>query len=188
MKRIVVIGTTGTGKTTLASRMATRLGYPHFELDAFFWEPKWTEAETPVFRERVAKALEGEFWVVDGNYTSRAIDLIWPRADTLVWLDYSLPVTIWRLVARTLRRVVTQEELWSGNRERLWTQLFTNQSLLLWALKSFGQHKRTFPILFSQPEYKHLTIVRHRFPSETQEWLDKITNGNGRSAQPHGAT
>ncbi len=175
MKRIVVVGTTGTGKTTLASLIATRLGYPHIELDAFFWEPSWTEAPTPVFRERVSKALAGECWVADGNYTSKVIDIVWPRADSLVWLDYSLPVTMWRLFVRTLRRVVTQETLWSGNRERLWTQLFTNQSLFLWALKSYGHHRRSFPELFSRPEYKHLVVLRHRSPRETQEWMMQIT-------------
>lgn len=174
MNRIVVIGTTGTGKTTLASLIASRLGYPHIELDAFFWQPDWKEAETPVFRERVSKALEGECWVTDGNYTSKAIDIVWPRADTLVWLDYSLPVTLWRLVVRTLGRVVTQETLWSGNRERLRTQLFTNQSLFLWALKSHGQNRRNFPELLSRPEYKHLVTVHHHSPRETQKWVKRI--------------
>ncbi len=171
MKRIVVIGTTGAGKTTLANLIAARLRYPHIELDAFFWEPNWTEAQTPVFRERVSRALDGDCWVADGNYASKAIDLVWPRADTLVWLDYSLPVVMSRLITRTLWRLVTQETLWSGNRERLQTQLFSNQSLFLWALKSYGHHRRSFPQLFSQPEYRHLEIVHHHSPRETEAWL-----------------
>ena len=90
-RRIAVVGTSGSGKTTLAHRLAERLGIPHVELDALHWGPNWTPVAADLFRERVAQALSGEAWVVDGNY-SRVRDIIWTRADTLVWLDYSWPV------------------------------------------------------------------------------------------------
>ncbi len=87
-QRINVVGVTGSGKTTLARRLSDRLDIPHVELDALFWGPGWTETPDDVFRERVRQALAGERWVVDGNY-SRIRDIIWPRADTIIWLDYS---------------------------------------------------------------------------------------------------
>jgi adenylate kinase family enzyme len=114
MRRIVVVGTTGSGKTTLAAAIAARLGIPHIELDALHWEANWTEAPTDVLRDRITRALSGAAWVVDGNY-GKVRDLFWSRADTVVWLDYSLPVILWQLAGRTLKRVVTREELWSGN-------------------------------------------------------------------------
>ncbi len=181
MKRIVIIGTTGTGKTTLANQVGQPLGYPHIELDALFWEPNWREAETSAFRDRAEKALEGESWVVDGNYTGKVIDIVWSRADTLVWLDYSLPVTTWRLIIRTLRRLVTQERLWSGNRERWRTLLSADQSLLLWAFKTHGKHLRQFPELLTETEYAHVRVVHHLTPRETEEWLNREKQKTGGS-------
>jgi adenylate kinase family enzyme len=87
MQRISVIGATGSGKTTVARRTAEALGVPHIELDALHWEPDWEEAPLEVFRERVSDAIQGERWVVDGNY-SKVRDMVWGRADTVLWLDY----------------------------------------------------------------------------------------------------
>src|SRR5205823_6990985 len=102
-RRIVVVGSTGSGKTTLASQLARRLALPHVELDALHWEPNWTMAPLDRFRQRVEEALNGEGWVVDGGY-GKVRDIVWGRAETLVWLDYGLPVILWRLLKRTLRR------------------------------------------------------------------------------------
>ncbi len=172
MQRIVVIGTTGTGKTTFAQRLARRLGYPHIELDALFWGPQWKQAEREIFRERVRAATAGECWIADGNYTGKVLDVLWVRADTVVWLDFSLATTLWRLTKRTVRRVVTQEELWkSGNREQLHDQLFTRESLFLWALQTHGRHRKQFPELFHRPEHAHLRIVHLCSPGEADRWL-----------------
>lgn len=172
-RRIAVIGTTGSGKTTLARQLAERLGYPHVELDALHWEPNWTEAPLDLFRARTAHALAGDTWVVDGNY-SKVRDIVWSRADTVVWLDYSLPVIMWRLVQRTFRRIFTREELWSGNREHLHSQFFSRDSLFLWALGTYRRRKREYPVLFQQPEYAHLRVVPLRSPRETNAWLENI--------------
>jgi adenylate kinase family enzyme len=81
MRRVLVVGNTNAGKTTMARKLAARLGVPHIELDALFWEPGWVEADTDVLLERVAAATSGEGWVTCGNY-SRAQHVLWPRADT----------------------------------------------------------------------------------------------------------
>jgi len=109
-RRIVVVGTTGSGKTTLAGELARRLEVPHVELDALHWEPGWTEAPTDLFRERVTHALSGEAWVADGNY-SAVRDIVWSRADTIVWLDYSLPTMLYRLARRTFRSAPSEGSL-----------------------------------------------------------------------------
>lgn len=172
-QRISVVGTCGSGKTTTASQIARRLEIPHVELDALHWEPNWTEAPLEVFRERVTQALSGETWAVDGNY-GKVRDIVWSRADTIVWLDYALPVILWQLIRRTMRRSLTQEELWSGNRETLSKALFSRESILLWALKTYRRRKREYPALLSRPEYAHLTLVRLRSPRETREWLSTL--------------
>jgi adenylate kinase family enzyme len=118
-KRIVVIGTTSSGKSTLAKRLAEKIGGDFIELDALHWEPNWVGAKPEVFRERAETATSSQVWVVAGNYHT-VRDLIWSKAQAVIWLDYSLPILFWRLLTRTVRRWITQEELWNGNREAFW--------------------------------------------------------------------
>ena len=172
-QRISIVGTSGSGKTTLARQISQRLAISHVELDALHHEPNWAEPPIDVFRKRVEQALSGDSWVVDGNY-SKVRDIVWSRADTVVWLDYPLPVIMTRLSRRTLRRVVTQEELWSGNRET-WRQTFSRDSILLWALQSYPKYRKEYPMLFAQPEYGHLKVVQMRSPKTTQTWFSSWT-------------
>lgn len=172
-RRIHVVGTTGSGKTTLARRLARRLGIPHVELDALYWGTGWTPAATELFRQRTAYALRGTAWVVDGNY-SKVRDIVWSRADTVVWLDYSLPVILWRLAQRTFRRTVMHEVLWNENRERLRDHLFSRDSLFLWALRTYRRRRREYPMLFNQPEYSHLAVVHLCSPKDAQVWLSSL--------------
>ncbi len=173
MRRIVVVGTSGSGKTTLARQLGTLLGMPFVELDALHWEPNWTSAALSVLRERVDVALSGDAWVVDGNY-SKVRDLTWGRADTVVWLDYNLWVIMTRLARRTFTRIFSREELWSGNRERVWITFFSKDSILLWALQTYRKNWRLYAELPRQPEYAHLNVVYLRSPQDTHVWLTGV--------------
>src|SRR5215204_3474908 len=146
MKRVVVLGTSGSGKTTLARELAERMNVPHIELDALHWEPNWVEASTEVMRQRVRTELarSSRGWAVDGNYRP-VRDEIWPAADTIVWLDYPMTVVFSRVLLRTLRRGWSRQELWSGNRERLWTQFFSRDSILLWVINTWRIRRRDYP-------------------------------------------
>ncbi len=167
--RVVVVGTTGSGKTTLARALATSWDRPHVELDALHWEPNWQAAPADVFRKRVAEALNGSHWVVDGNYT-QVRDIVWARADTLIWLDYPLRVILTRLIRRTIRRVVTREELWNGNRER-WRDQLSRDSIVLYALQTYRARRREYAQLIGHPEHAHLRTIRLRSPRLTEAWL-----------------
>ena len=173
MRRVHIVGTSGSGKTTIAQRLAARLEVPHVELDALHWEPGWAEAPLEVFRRRVSEALHGETWVVDGNY-SKVRGIIWERADTVVWLDFSLAVIMGRLLWRTLRRILTREELWHGNRENLKMTFCSRDSILLWALTTYRRRRREYPALFAQPAYAYLHVIRLRSPRKTRKWLTAI--------------
>jgi|OpeIllAssembly_1097287.scaffolds.fasta_scaffold442538_1 adenylate kinase family enzyme len=175
LARIVVVGATGSGKTRLARDIAQRLGYRHIETDALHWEPNWQEAPLDVFRARVDQALTGDGWVIDGNY-SKVRDIVWERADTIIWIDYALPIIFWRLGWRTIKRIVTRENLWGTNREG-WHAMFGRDSLFLWVLQSRPRHRRDYPKLFQQPEYSHLHVVHLHSPRETDEWLKGIRRG-----------
>ncbi len=172
-QRINVVGVTGSGKTTLARQVAACLNVPHIELDALHWDPDWQEAPVELFRSRVSEALAAPAWTVDGNY-SQARDIVWRRADTVVWLDFSLPIILVRLFKRTLRRVITQEELWNGNREDWRNAFFSRESLFLWAITTYSRRKREYPQLFKRPEYAHLTVVRLTGPRATARWLEDL--------------
>lgn len=177
-QRIVVVGTTGCGKTTLAQQVGAKLGLPHTELDALNWGPNWTAAPRELFRERAAQVTDAESWIVDGNY-SPVRDIVWGRAETLLWLDYSLPLILWRLTKRSLRRIFAQEELWGVNRESFRAQFLSRDSLYLWALKSHSRRRREYPDLFAQPAYAHLSILTFPSPRATQRWLDGLGNDGG---------
>jgi adenylate kinase family enzyme len=173
MQRIVIVGTTGSGKTTLAKQVSTRLHIPHIELDSLQWQPNWTYLPAEQLREKTIQVTTANTWVADGNY-SRVRDIIWSRADTLIWLDYPFWVVFGRLARRTLKRIATREKLWGDNVENLRTAVFSQDSLLIWIFKTHWKRKREYPQLFAQPEYAHLQVIHLKSPVETAQWLDGL--------------
>jgi adenylate kinase family enzyme len=171
-QRISVVGTIGSGKTTFARKTSRLLSAPHIELDALHWEPNWIEAPNELFRERVKQSLQGDSWVADGNY-HQVRDIVWSRANTVVWLDYPFKTIIARLTKRTLRRIRTHEKLWNGNQEHI-RGLFTRDSVFLWAIRTYRRRRRQYPTLLSRPENSHLTVVRLRSPREATEFLSTL--------------
>lgn len=175
--RIVVIGTTSSGKSTLAGQLAKIICADFIELDALHWEPNWVEAPDAVFRQRVDKATASQSWVVAGNYSATR-DLVWPRAEAVIWLDYPFQIVFWRMLTRTIRRAIYQEELWNGNRENFWThlKLWSDDSLFHWLFKTYWRRKREYPMLFALPENAHLKIIHFKHPHEAEEWLKNLKN------------
>lgn len=171
-KRLIVIGTTGSGKSTLAEQLADILGLKLIELDALNWGPNWSPAGSALLRKRVEEATQSPGWVVAGNYSATR-PITWPRAEAVIWLDYSLWVIFWRLWRRTWKRVFTREELWSGNRENFKTQIkiWSEDSLFRWLFKTYWRRKQEYPILLSLPEHSHLHLFHFQHPHETQGWL-----------------
>lgn len=177
--RLLVIGSTGSGKSTLAQKLAGQLELEYIELDALFWEPNWTATPRELMREKVERATRVPRWVVAGNYSAMR-DLLWPHAQAIFWLDYPLATVFGRLLARTWRRWRTQEELWNGNRERLYPhfKIWSDESLFRWLLKSHGRHRREYSTLLALPEYRHLQVYHFETPAATEAWLQK-TFGDG---------
>jgi adenylate kinase family enzyme len=171
-RRIVIVGTTGSGKSTLAERLAQRLNLDFIELDALHWEPNWNSAPEDEFRRRVEVATRAPAWAIAGNY-SIARDVSWPRAEAILWLDYPLPLILWRLWKRTWKRWWTKELLWGTNYEQLLPQLklWSEDSLFKWAFKTHWRRKREYPQLFATPQYSHLKVFRFQTPQETEQWL-----------------
>jgi adenylate kinase family enzyme len=101
MRRVMIVGCAGAGKTTLARRLAEALGLPLIHLDFHYWRPGWQIPDSRDWRERVIALADQPEWIMDGNY-SNTYDVRMPRADTLIWLDYSRPVCMRRVLLRTL--------------------------------------------------------------------------------------
>lgn len=174
--RIHVVGVTGSGKTTLARALAQHYGIPHIELDALYWGPNWTPVPEDLFSERVQRAVSQPEWVMEGNYHS-VRDLIWQRARSVVFLDYSLALILWRLLKRTIPRIVSKETLWGTNQESFRTAFMGKDSLFLWALKTHARRRREYPALLVLPEYRHLQVTRLTTPRATAAWLASLTHG-----------
>jgi len=173
LRRIAVVGNTAAGKTTLSQALAQRLGIPHLELDALYWGPGWDPVPVERFREAVAAAASGDAWVLDGNY-SAVRDIVWRRADTLVWLDFSLPLVLVRLTRRQARRILTREELWNGNRDSL-RDTFSRKSLFLWAWQSHRRRRRAYVAALAAPEHSHLSVLHVRTPRAARRWLATLS-------------
>ena len=170
MRKINVVGTSGNGKSTVARELAGRLAVPYVELDALNHGPNWTEASDEDLIRAVAAATQGDTWVVDGNYRSRVGDLVLDRADTIVWLDQPLPLVLWRLWLRTVRRIRRREELWNGNRES-WRGAFAGRdSLFAWAIRSHVRDRRQ--LAGELARFPELRVVRLRSPAAVRRFLE----------------
>lgn len=175
-RRIVIIGTTGSGKSTLAKRMAEMINGSYIELDALHWEPNWRKAPLNVFRARVEAATQARSWVAAGNFQVLH-DIVWSRAEVVIWLDYSLPLIFWQLLKRTIHRSITREKLWNGNVDYgIWSHLrfWSDESHFNTLFRTYWRRKREFPGYFTLPQHAHLAILHFRNPRATILWLNRF--------------
>ena len=181
MTRVVVIGTSCVGKTTFAQALARVLNFPHVELDSLHWQPNWIPRPPEEFRALTAQALAEDCWITDGNYGA-VRDLVWSRATTVIWLNYVFPLVLWRALTRTFRRVLTQEELYSGNRESLRMAFFSRESILWWVITTFHRRRRQYRRLFDTATTPRLAYVEFRSPAEARNFLRGIETTLQRTA------
>jgi adenylate kinase family enzyme len=127
---------TGSGKTTLARRLAEILRLPAIELDAIFWQPNWQATPAPEFKAKVQAALDAypRGWVCDGTYHGRLGDLVLSQCDSAIWLHIPWRVSFWRLLKRTVSRAWSREPLWNGNKESWRLSFLSRDSVLLWSI------------------------------------------------------
>jgi adenylate kinase family enzyme len=177
MERISVIGSSGSGKSTMARTLAEALDLPTLELDSIFHQPGWEPKPDDEFRAEVSAFVAGDRWVVDGNYTSHGVaQLVWPRADTVVWMDPSKPVVMTRVIRRTLRRTITREELWNGNREP-WTNLTSvkpEKNIIVWAWTRFAHTRAKYEAMLTDGTWAHLKAVRLQSRRDVRSFLENL--------------
>jgi shikimate kinase len=179
VERIIVVGPPGSGKSTLARSLAAALDCPHVELDALYWQAGWTESEADAFGARAVAALGTGRWVADGNYFSHGSrEAVWPRADTIVWLDLPRRTTFRRVVVRTTDRSLRRTELWNGNRESLRLAL-ARDGLIPFAWRQHPSYGERYGRLMddpgSDPALAHLRWIRLRSPRAIRRWMATMT-------------
>ena len=171
-RRVHVIGTSGSGKTTVVRAIADKLGIRHIELDAINWQPEWTDLPKDEFYDRVKEATEEGDWTIDGNY--RVVrQLLWDRVDTIVWLDTPFILVFLRMLWRTIRRIVTREKLWNRNIEGI-DALIGKDSMPLWVLKTHKMRREEYPPLLASPELSHVDIKVFKSLKEANNWIDSL--------------
>ena len=183
VRRVSVVGTSGSGKSTLARELAEILGVPHLELDAVHHQPGWAPLPTDEFRRIVAARAAAGGWVIDGNY-GRVRDLVWARADTVVWLDLPKRTVMRQVIWRTLRRVALRRELWNGNRER-WRNFLTwdpEQSVISWAWHKHAPDHAKYAAAAADPASAHLRFVRLASRRDVARFLDDARSEAGAAA------
>jgi adenylate kinase family enzyme len=173
--RVWVVGNSGAGKTTFARRLAERLGVPRLELDSIYHQPNWTPLPDDEYRRRVESFTRSDAWVVDGNY-SRVADLVYPRAQTVVWLDPPRRTVMRRVIGRTLRRLLTRELLWNGNREPLSNvyRLDPEKNIMVWAWTRHRVVRERYERMSRDGTWSHLQVLRVRTDAEAEAILDRF--------------
>lgn len=173
LNRICVVGSSGAGKSTFARRCAAILPCPHLELDGLMQRAGWVMLDDGSARAHIdAFTSAHDRWIVDGNYT-RFRDLLWARADAVVWLDLPRPVVVTRVLRRSLRRLLTREVLWNGNRES-WRNVFAldpERSVVAWSWTQFAHYRREYESAMRSPEWSHLRWARIRSRPEADRLL-----------------
>jgi adenylate kinase family enzyme len=171
VRRVAVVGISGSGKTTTARRLAERLDVPFIELDALNHGPNWSEVSDDELRAKVEGALAAarDGWVVDATYVRKLGELVYERADTLVWLDLPLQLCLRRIWRRTWRRIIRREALWHGNRETVRGAFLVRESLFRGAVRA---HRRNPHVLPGRAAgHPGLRLVHLRSPREVERWL-----------------
>lgn len=156
-------------------QLAQRLASPHMELDELYWAADWTPKPESEFRRLVEAAASGPRWIIEGNY-ARVRDILWPRATTIVWLNYSFHSVLFRALRRTLRRIMTREKLWHGNRESVVRSFLSRDSILVWVLTTFHRRRRELEAIRASGRYPQLSWYELRRPKEGCFFLRSITH------------
>ena len=166
MQRVLIIGSGGAGKSTLAKVLAERTGLPLIHLDRIYWQPGWVDTPREEWHATLRSLVSGERWIMDGNYRG-TLELRVPYADTIVFLAFPRWLCIWRVLKRyVMYRNRTREDMGEGCPERLnWEFL-----VFLWRYPAEGIPK-VMALLDAHPD-KQVHILHS--PREIDEFLAEI--------------
>jgi hypothetical protein len=167
VRRIAVIGCSGSGKSTLAAALAARLGLPHVATDAVFWTGDWRPTPAAEVHAWLASATAAERWVTDGNFDGDR-DLLWARAELIVWLDLPLAAVLGQALRRNLGWWLQGTRVWGGQRMTLAKAWGGARH----ALRSHGLKRRTYPAWLAACGARTVRLRRRASP---EAWVRAVT-------------
>lgn len=175
MKKINVIGTSGSGKSHFSKRLAKKLDIPYIEMDAILWQPDWQQLENAAFLLAIQEIVSQPSFVLDGNH-SKTSSIKWSAIDTIIWLDLGFWRTFLQVLMRSIKRAHTQQEIWegTGNKESFRRNFFTSKSVILWMLKNYWKTKSKYRILFKEKSSSNITLVRLTSRADVEAFLRNV--------------
>jgi adenylate kinase family enzyme len=179
MQRVVILGPTGSGKTTLGFKVAEKLGLTPVDLDDLHWKPAsegaWQHRTTEEMYALAMAAGAGDKWVIMGNY-SKVKDAIWPRADAFIWINYPFYRVFWQLLRRSIARAVDKNPICNGNTES-WRLMFSKKSIIVWLFQSYWKLEKRYAEHFAgagkNPAVRYIRLTS---PQATAEFLKSLEN------------
>jgi adenylate kinase family enzyme len=175
LAKIIVIGSSCSGKTTFAKRLAQQKNAKFVELDALFWQPYWVKTGDEEFKAKVVAALQQDSWIADGDYRRNLMDVMWPQADAIVWLNPPFYKILYRFFMRTARRSWKREVLWNGCQETVKNALFQRDSLLFYILRTHRRRMANYTALMKSPPYPHLKFFRLKSARDVENFVRSLT-------------
>ena len=166
MKKIIIIGAGGAGKSTLAHKLGQILNIEVFHLDALFWKPNWTPTPQEEWETMTKQLLAKNSWIIDGNFGS-TMDLRIQEADTIIFLDYSTIRCLYGVIKRRIQyHGKTRPDMGDKCPEKL------DFEFIKWIAKY--RNKKSPKIIEKLNELEHKTVFHFRNPKETKNFLEKI--------------
>ena len=173
LERVIVVGTSCSGKTTFSDRLAKLLNQRHIQLDSLYWDSNWVVRPQDEFCAQAKEELAADRWIADGNY-SAIRNLMWSRATSVVWLNYSFPIIFSRALSRTIRRIWFSEEIFSNNKESFYQAFLSKKSILWWVITTYQRRRRDYRKLRETNRYQQLTWFEFRNPLQAESLLKSL--------------
>lgn len=170
-----IVGTSGSGKSTVAKLISEKLSIPYVEMDRIFWKPEWTTPSGEEFLSLLDSELKQDSWILDGNYTS-SVPIKWKEVQVVVWIDLPFSITLYQAVKRAMIRSITKIELWpnTGNTESFIKSFLSKDSIILWTIQTYSKVKLRLEGYMEDDQYSHIKFVRLKSKKEIKNFLDSL--------------
>lgn len=167
MRKILVVGSGGAGKSTFSRRLGERLGLEVIHLDVAYWRPGWTETPKDEWARKVNELVARDAWVMDGNF-SGTLELRLAAADTVVFLDLPRGVCLWRVLKRlVMYRNVTRPDMAEGCGEKF------DPKFLLWVW-NYPARSRPKVLALLERHAEGRKVFRLRSSAEAERFLNQL--------------
>ncbi|TYS60552.1 DNA topology modulation protein [Bacillus infantis] len=168
MKRIIILGSGGSGKSTFAVQLGHTLDIPVTHLDALYWGPGWVKTPEDEWQEKQKKYLKEKSWIIDGNFSS-SLDLRIKAADTIIFLDLPRYICLFRALKRSLRDYgKTRPDMGEGCREKF------DLKFLKWVWNFPQKGRKKIINRLNSPTVQDKTIIHLRSPRSVENFLKNI--------------